>query len=201
VFCGCNSSNETGTVEPLSPAQERAQLLAKLEQKFDDPATHVKVGRSFQAERLYDKAEWHYQNAHSFDPVYWPAQAAIVKLLQVKSQNSEADVAAELFKAKVARSVKNSLALGDAFKEARVDDYALACYAQALRLDSKSPEAHKKLGFYYFDKGDKVRAKEYFKQSYNLDWNQPEVAEKLGELGVPIELQTRNRSRNTAPGG
>jgi len=200
LLCGCNNSIRTDTDESLSPAEQRAQLLAKLNQKFDDPATHVKVGRSFQAEKQYDKAMWHYQRAYSFDPVYWPAQAAIVKLLQERGQSSEADVAGKLFVAKVARSARNSLELGNAFEEAQVDKFALECYQQALHIDARSAEAYMKLGFYYLNKGDKVRAREYLKQSYNLNWNQPDVAYRLGELGVPIVLKAKKASGEKTKG-
>jgi len=200
LLCGCNTAIQRDTDESLSPADQRARLLVKLDQKFDDPATHVKVGRSFQADKQYDKAMWYYQRAYSFDPVYWPAQAAIIKLLQERGQSSEADVAGKLFIAKVARSAKNSLQLGNAFEEAQVDKFALECYQQALHIDAKSAEAYMKLGFYYLNKGDKVRAREYLKQSYNLDWNQPDVAYHLGELGVPIVLKTKKASGEKTKG-
>jgi len=181
LLCGCKSSNVDNSVEPLSATEQRAQLLAKLEQKFDDPATHVKVGRLFQAEGRFDDAQYHFERAYSFDPVYWPAQAAIVGLLQERGMTSEAEVAAELLMTKVARSAERSLDLGEAFEETKEDKFALRCYEQALHLDRRSARAHKMLGLYYLNRGDKVRAKEHLKQSYNLDWRQPDVAYHLGD--------------------
>lgn len=197
---GCNQGVASNGGEPLSTTEQRAQLLAKLERRFDDPATHVKVGRLFQAEGRFDDAKYHFERAHSFDPVYWPAQAAIVRLLQERGKTSEAEVAAELLMTKVARSAERSLDLGDAFEEAKEDKFALRCYEQALHLDRRSARAHKKLGFYYLNRGDKVRAKEHLKQSYNLDWNQPDVAHHLGWLRVPIVLEPQRGSKGKTSG-
>jgi len=175
-------------------------LLAKLQRKFENPVTHVELGRLFQAEGRLDDADYHYSLALRFDPVYWPAQAAIVKLLQERGKNSEADVAGKLYITQVAGSTERSIELGDAFNQAKIDKFALECYAQALRLGPKSAVAHKKLGYYYLERSDNIRAREYLKQSYNLDWNQPDVAYRLGDLGVQIVLKTKGDLKDK-PGG
>ena len=88
----------------------------------------------------------------------------------------------------VGTSTDNLLGLGRAFQEQHEDNYALACYRQALRAAPDSPEAHKRLGDYYWGKGDEVRAEEYYRRSFELDWNQPEVAHQLGLLGRVIRM-------------
>ena len=50
------------------------------------------------------------------------------------------------------------------------------------------PEVNKQVGYYYLGKEDKVRAKEYFTRSFQLNANQPDVAGELGRLGVVVKV-------------
>jgi tetratricopeptide (TPR) repeat protein len=69
-----------------------------------------------------------------------------------------------------------------------MDDYALRCFRQALDADQNSFEANKQIGFYYRDKGDTAKAKQYLLRSFELNPRQPDVAGALGKLGVVVEL-------------
>ena len=77
-----------------------------------------------------------------------------------------------------------SLRLGNAFQKQQLDEYALACFQQALNLSPSSALINKHVAYYYLGKGDKDRAKEYLVRSFQLDPSQTEVSGELGRLGV-----------------
>jgi Tfp pilus assembly protein PilF len=168
--------------------QRKAELLKELDSKFVNPRAHVELAKIYQDEKQLDEAEYHYSTALSFDPVSWPAQAGIVKIKQLKGSRHEAAVAAEVYINQVAASGERSLKLAIAFDLQKLDEYALTCYQQALRLDPESARVYKHIGYFYLDRGDEAQAEKNFVKSFNLDRLQPDVAKELGRLRVTIEL-------------
>jgi tetratricopeptide (TPR) repeat protein len=69
-----------------------------------------------------------------------------------------------------------------------MDDYAYKCYTEALKATPDSPAVNKQLGYYYLNKNNKDKAKEYFIRSFQLDSNQADVAGELGRLGVAVRI-------------
>jgi Flp pilus assembly protein TadD len=80
------------------------------------------------------------------------------------------------------------LRLAKAFQNEQLDEYALACYQEALRIAPDSAVVSKELGFYYLTRNDKVRAKEYLVRSFQFDPSQPDVANEMGRLGVEVRI-------------
>ncbi len=172
----------------MSVEKRQSLLVARLGHKFEDAEAHLELGRIYQQQGRLSDAEFHYKMALRFDPVYWAAQAAMVKLLEAKGNSAGAQQAAETFINAVGNSADRSIELGRAFEKEQLLEYALRCYQQALRLEPKSPKPYARLGYFYKNKGDMVRAREYFEKSFNLDWNQPDVVYELGRMGVRIEV-------------
>jgi tetratricopeptide (TPR) repeat protein len=190
LFCmsiGCESEQKLEPA-PLSVEEKKAELHKQLDTKFENPNAHFELGRLYQAEGNWDKAEYHYTVALSFDPVNRPAQAALVKVLINNGDKTKAEQYAKSYINQASNSVMVSLQLAEAFHKEQLDKYALACYQQALRLDPNSPEVNKQFGFYYLNKNDKEHAKEYLSKSFQLNPNQPDVAGELGRLGVVVKI-------------
>ena len=193
LLVGCNENTQaTGinTVKQTSPEERKAQLLKSLDHKFENPDAHFQLGQLYHAERQWSQAEWHYHRALNFDPVYWPAKAAMVKLFIDSGDPAKAKNIADDYINKVSISAAQSLELALAFQNEKLDKYAMLCFQQALNLSPNSPEIHKKVGYYYLSRNDKEKAKEYFIRSFQLDPNQPEVAGELGRLGVEVRIPT-----------
>ncbi len=196
LFCtmsivGCNNDTQmTGvnTVKQISAEERKAQLLKSLDRKFENPDAHFELGRLYHAEGQWSDAEWRYHRALNFDPVHWPAQAAMVKLFIDSRDPAKAKNYADIYINKVSVSPTQSLELALAFQNERLDEYATACFQQALSLAPSSPEIHKKIGYYYLSRNDKVKAEEHFVLSYQFDNRQPDVAYELGRLGVEVRI-------------
>jgi len=192
LLSGCNSFGRAGRPRPdevaRMPAEEKkARLLKQLDRKFENPDAHFELGRLYQANGLWAQAEYYYHNTLSFDPVHRGAQAARVKVLLNGGDTARAELLAEEYMNQASNSAEKSLRLALAFQEQELDEYAFACYQQALRLSPNSAEINKQIGYYYLSKNDNVRAKDFLIRSFDLDRNQPEVAGELGRLGVVIE--------------
>ena len=189
---GCNGGNgkssESGKSQVLSAAQNRAGLLTKLERRFENPDMHFALGQSYRRDGLWIQAEYHFETALRFDPLNRAAQAAMIRLLIDSGEQAKASICAKRYIKQVEYSWKETMKLGDALEQERVEEYALACYQQAVRLAPESPQGHKALGRYYLSKNDSDMAKEYFKQSFRLDPSQAEVAGELGRLGVVVSV-------------
>ena len=197
VAVGCGEpagpvSQEVG----LPPAeQEKAMLREKIDRKFIDPQAHYQLGRLYQADGLWDKAEDEYNLALSFDPVNWRAQAAIVKVLQQSGRTDKAETYADIRIKQVSGLAESSFLLGKAFQAEGLNRYALTCYDQALLRAPESAAVNRQLGFYYLSLGDNLRAREYLTRSFELDRYQPDVAGELGRLGIVV--QTRQKTDQT----
>jgi tetratricopeptide (TPR) repeat protein len=194
---GCRYQT-TGPVKQLSPEEKKAQLLKSLDRKFDDPQAQFELGQLYQSERKWSEAEWRYHRALNFDPVLWPAQAAMVKLFIDSGDPAKAKNYADMYMNKVSTSADQSLELALAFQNAGLDEYAVACFNQALSLSPNSAEIHKKFGYYYLSRNDKEKAKEHFIRSFQIDPRQPDVAGELGRLGVEVRIpqQTGQNANN-----
>lgn len=189
---GCNGP-EPGppTSQKIAPAPEehqKAQLIAKINRRFESPQAHYQLGRLYQSNGLWDKAEYEYNLVLSFDPVHRRAQAATVALLHQKGLPQKARDHADIYIKQVSGSAESSFNLGKAFQAERLYRYTLACYEQALQRAPDSAAIHKQLGYYYLTSGDQSRARYYLRRSFELDPYQPEVAGQLGRLGVAVRM-------------
>lgn len=209
VISGCNGpaarASKAEEIQALPAQARKAELLAMLEQKFENPKAHFQLGQLYQAEGLWQKAEYHYNTALSFDPTLREAQAAMVKLFLDSGDIAKSKTYAGIYMNQVSVSPGQALRLGMAFQNQSLDEYALACYKQALHLAPNSAQVNKQLGYYYLSKNDTVRAKEYFTRSFQLDPGQPEVAGELGRLGVevriPGKVETTTKQTENLTGG
>ena len=195
LFSGCDSFNkgrnakgpQVDEVEPTPAEKKKAKLLKQIDRKFENPDTHFELGRLYQADGLWTRAEYHYNIAFSFDPAHRAAQAAMVKVLLDSGDTAKAKLSAEIYTNQVSGSAAGSLQLALGFQRQQLDEYALTCYQQALQLAPNSAKINRQIGYYYLSKGDIARAKDYLTRSFQLNSNQPEVAGQLGRLGVEIK--------------
>ena len=189
---GCNSQEASiggaGQAQDMPLDIRKAEVLKELDRKFENPQAHFELGQIYQAEGLTQKAEYHYNVALSFDPANMQAQVAMVKLFLDSGNTAKGKNYADAYVKDVSGSATQSLRLAAAFQKGQLDEYALTCYQQALRLEPESAEVNKQVGFYYLGKDDKAKAKEYFVRSFKLDPRQPEVAGELGRLGVEVRI-------------
>ena len=192
MLVGCNEGNAASPGSDDVPAVtftgKRAGMLTKLQGRFEDADLHFELGQSFREDGLWKKAEYHFETSLRFDPTHRAAQAAMTKLLIDNGQQGKASVCAERYINQADYSLKETMKLGKAFQAEGADEYAFACYQQAVRLSPDSPQGHKALGRYYLNKNDEELAKEYLKQSFRLDPSQAEVAAELGRLGVIVRI-------------
>jgi lipoprotein NlpI len=194
LLSGCKPEGEkvtTTQVEKIikTPTEvKKEQLLKSIERRFDNPSAHFELGQLYQTEGKWAAAEYRYGIALRFDPVLRDAQAAMVKVLTESGNTIKAKLLADTYKKQVSSSSEWSFELAQAFLKQKLDEYALACYQQALHLEPTSAKVNKHLGFYYLSKDDKIRAREYLSSSFELNRNQPDVALALGQLGVEIRI-------------
>lgn len=187
---GCFWWGKTGSQEVLvdESVELKQDLLAKIDRKYENPEAHYKLGKIYQSERQWSKAESEFHIAVGFAPGYWRADAAIVRVLVDSGQGARSELAAEHSINRAAFSAKSSLLLGQAFELENFDDYAFTCYQQALSLSPNSAVLTKKIAYYYLTKGDKVRGEEYLRRSFQLDPYQADVAGELGRMNISIEM-------------
>jgi Flp pilus assembly protein TadD len=186
LFAGCNNPKNTTGAPVVSSQDRKAELLKMLERRPENPKAQYELGKIFQSEGRYSDAEWRYNQALTFDPVFRQAQASMVNLF-VDSRNSTKEKHyAEIYMQQVSANADQALELAMAFQEVQLDRYALACYQKALELAPNSAKVHKQMGYYYLNKGDKQKAADHFVQSYNAYPNQPDVARELGLLDIKV---------------
>jgi tetratricopeptide (TPR) repeat protein len=204
-FSGCaEQQTVSGGVETLkiTPVEKTEdELLTDLHFKFENPDAHYHLGRVYHKQGRWAKAEYHYNLALSFDPAHRAAQAALVKMLADSGDAAKAEQFAKAYMNQVAISAKQSLKLARAFEQEQLYEYSLACYEQALRLGPDLPEVSKYFGYYYLNRGDKERAKEFLTRSFRLNPNQPDVAGALGRLGVAVEVPRKTEKQEAKPSG
>ena len=196
--CGGNSQKEADLNKiPLSSAEvQKEDLRQRLEVKYSDADAHYQLGKLYQADGLWDRAENEFTLATGFDPANWKAEAAKAKVLLQQDDKNMAALSAEHATNRARVSAESSLLLGKAFQKEELDEYAVACYNQALTLAPSSAALHKQIGYYYLSKNDKARAEEYLRRSFQLNPYQAEVAGELGRMGVIVQIPTKTR-KNT----
>lgn len=196
ILCisGCDSFKKpeplTGTPEQI----ERASVERRIASNFEDSDAHYRLGKLYMLDRLLSKAEYEFSLAIGFDPQNRNAQAAHVKVYQVMGNKEKSAQLAEIYMRQVNSRAEDGLLLGRAFQAEGLDDYALACYQKALSLAPDSAVLNKHIGFYYLNKGDRVRAEGYLKRSIQADPYQSDVAGELGKMGVRIEVPRKASS-------
>lgn len=177
----------TGRIEILSAKEKRAELLKRIDRKFEDPDAHFELGQLYKVDGMWSEADHHYRIALDFAPVHRNAQAGRVKILLSSGDATAAGLLAEEYISQTLISDSASLGLGLGFAKQGLDEYALRCYRQALDLAPDSAKANKQMGYYYLGKDDKGQAVEYLTRSFQLNPNQPDVAGELGRLGVEVK--------------
>ncbi|MBA7602615.1 hypothetical protein ES703_09711 [subsurface metagenome] len=197
---GCNSFGRAGRLKSdevaRTPAEEKkAKLLKQLDRKFENPEAHFQLGQLYQADGMWAQAEYRYNNTLSFDPVHRGAQAARVKVLLNGGDTARAELLAGEHMTQASNSAEKSLRLALAFQEQELDEYALACYQQALHLAPNSPRINRQIGYYYLSKNEDARAKDFLVRSFQLNRNQPDVARELGRLGVVVRRPRKTEKR------
>lgn len=187
VIAGCPITQKSAARKPAVRVSPDVELRGKLDKKFEDPEAHYQLGKLAHSRRQFDKAIFEYHTALGFNPMHYRAQAGIVKATMDQKKPDQANTIAELYISQAAFSAPRSLQLGRVFEKEGLDNHALGCYYQAAGLAPKSSEPYKMLGHYYMAKGDKVRAEENLRRSFELNPNQPDVSSELGRLGVHIQ--------------
>jgi tetratricopeptide (TPR) repeat protein len=191
VLGGC-----AGTAAPPPPVpptgtptadMTEAQLLAELNKKFENPQVHYDLARLYHKSRNWNKAEYHYVRAISFEPGNKAAQAGLVKMFADSGDKAKAEQFANGYIRQAAISVTETLRLGWEFEQLGMDEYALRSYRQAIAAAPDSDAANKQIGMYYLSKGDTANAKQYLMRSFELNPRQPDVAGALGKLGVVVQ--------------
>ena len=198
--CGLFSKSKGADEVELTPAeQEKLKLLKQIDRKFETPEAHFELGQLYQADGLWVQAENEYNIALSFDPAHRRAQAALVKVLLDSGDTAKGELSAEIFMNQVSGSASGSLRLAIAFQKEQLDDYALACYRQALRLAPNSAKINRQIGYYFLSKGDENRARDYLSRSFEIQPNQSDVALTLGQLGVEIRIPQKTEINPEQP--
>jgi Tfp pilus assembly protein PilF len=191
-FGGCNGegglNGDAGPRPTISSEKTEAELLAELDRKFENPQAHYELARLYHRSQNWIKADYHYNQALSFDPANRGAQAGLVKMFIDRGETAKAEQFANSYLRQAAISVDETLRLAWEFDKVGLDDYALRGFRQALDAAPDSFEANKQMGFYYLGKGDNAKAKQYLMRSFELNPRQPDVAGALGRLGVVVEL-------------
>lgn len=191
ILGGC-----AGTEAPAPPVNSggavpsdktEAQLLADLNNKFENAQAHYDLARVYHKSQNWNKAEYHYNVALGFNPANRAAQAGLVKMLADRGAKAKSDGAANSYIRQAGVSVKETLRLGWEFEQLGMDEYALRSYRQAITAAPDSDAANKQIGLYYLGKGDSANAKQYLMRSLELNPRQPDVAGALGRLGVVVQ--------------
>jgi tetratricopeptide (TPR) repeat protein len=181
VSGGCRTKSDTG-------APTVKKLNAQLKQKFENPLAHYQLGKIYQQQGDWNKAASEYALAVQFDPVFWDAQASMIKVLRLAGEEQKADQTANTYIKGASGFAEDSLALGRAFEQQNIDDYALRAYEQALKLAPRSPVIYKQLGYYYLARNNNDMAKTYLTKSFQLDPYQADVAAELGKMGIRVQV-------------
>ena len=195
VLCaaaGCNEVDvNTGDIPPVRSDIRKTELLQQLQRRFADPELHFELGKIYQTEGQWDKAVFEFRVAKGYNPVHWDAAAATVKTFYQAGKNDRAVIMSENYINEAGYSATSSLQLGKAFQNEMLEDEALTCYQQALRIAPDSAGLNKQVGYYYLAKNDLVRAEQYLRRSFEIEPS-AEVSGALGRLGIAVELPRKN---------
>jgi tetratricopeptide (TPR) repeat protein len=201
VIAGCRSTSKPAVEDSSRIAADirKVEIQRELDKKWENPAAHYELGQIYHAEGDWSKAEYHYNIALGFNPAYREVQAAMVKLQLDKGDKQMADKLANNYITQVVSMPEQVLSLGAAFEKQGMDAFALDCYNKALKATPDSWEVNRQLGYYYLHKNKKDIAKDYFIRSFQLNPNQPDVANELGKLGVAISVPRPAAPTSPAP--
>lgn len=191
ILSGCDSLlNDKSPQKEITSEEEarKAELLAKIENKYENPEAHYELGKLYYADGMLDKADFEYRVTIGFDPVHYRAQAGVVRILTDQKETERARIVAEMYMNQAAVSAEASLRLGKAFQNEGLDEWAILCYQQAGDLAPNSAVVFKQIGYFYLAKGDQVRAEENLRRSFQLDPYQSEVAGELGRMGIMVQI-------------
>ena len=186
ILFGCVQQPRPNFSDDISPEQKKVELKRSLDRRYNDPPTHFLLAQLYHAEGAWDDAEFYYNNALRFDPVYRPAQAGLVKLFIDRGDTLKAQHYYENYMNQVGDNPSKIVELAREFQVQGLDSYAMKCFNEALSIAPKSAEVHKYLGYFYLSRNDKDKAREHFEESFNTDNTQEDIARELGKLGVPI---------------
>ncbi len=197
--CGPAATGPQRTIETeLRQADQRkVELLAEIEQHYENPRAHYELGRIYHADGLWSKAAFHFVVTIDFDPANYLARAALLRTLVDGGKEQKADMIVAGYIKQASYSAKQLLILGRAMQWEKLDKYAMDCYEKALEIAPNSAMLYKQLGYYYLSRKDRVRAEEYLRKSFNLDPYQPEVAGELGRMGIVIEVPRDDKESDT----
>jgi Tfp pilus assembly protein PilF len=176
-----------GCSKPDNSSPTIAKLNALLKQKFENPVAHYQLGQIYQQQGDWNKAASEYDLAVKFDPVYWDAQAGMIKVLRMAGEEEKSAQMLQIYLRSASLVPEDSLALGGAFERQQLDDCVLAAYEQALKMRPKSAAINKKIGYYYLAKNNQDMAKTYLRRSFELDPYQPDIAGELGKMGIIVK--------------
>jgi tetratricopeptide (TPR) repeat protein len=188
-----------GCQKPDTSAPTVAKLNAVLKKKFENPVAHYMLGQIYQQQGDWNKAASEYDLAVKFDPVYWDAQAGMIKVLRLAGEEDKSAQMLQIYLRSASLVPEDSLALGTAFERQNVDDCAQAAYEQALKMQPKSAVINKKIGYYYLARNNKDMAKTYLRRSFELDPYQPDVAGELGKMGIIVKTPETLPKTQPAP--
>ena len=189
-LAGCPQNN-TPKVDPHIRAAtdfRKNELLKEIDKKWENPTAHYELGQLYHASGDYAKAEYYYNIALGFNPAYREVQASMVKLQIDKGDKARGDWIANNYITQVSSSPEQILSLGMAFEKQGMDEYALRCYQEGLKIAPDSYKISRQLGYYYLARNQKGLARDMFIRSFQLNSNQPDVALELGKLGVSVKI-------------
>lgn len=186
--CAGNKTKKPETISQIRVDRQESQLVKQVERNFGNSNCHYNLGKYYQNMALLDKAEYEYNLALGFDPVNRDAQAAMVKTLELAGKTERSQQVAGIYIDQIDVFAEDALLLGRAFQREGLSDYALQCYQKAVVLAPESAALQKQIGYFYLAKGEKIRAEEYFRRSFQLDPYQADVAGELGRMGVVVSI-------------
>jgi tetratricopeptide (TPR) repeat protein len=187
-----------GTMTGPSDKTE-AMLLSELDRRYENPQAHYELARLYHRSQNWLKADFHYNQAISFNPANRPAQAGQIKMFIDRGEAAKAEQYANGYIRQSAGAVIEMIRLGWEFEQLGLDAYALRCYRHALEAAPDSHEANRQMGYYYLNKGDSDQAKRYLMRSFELNPRQPDVAGALGRLGVVVQAPVEPEPMTTRP--
>lgn len=171
-------------VAGCSPTHERKVKLLRQIKEAPTAELYFQLGQVYQEEQNWYLTEYYYDLSMGFERTGLDAQAANVASLKGEDAKSAALTAI----GSVSHSAADSLRLATAFEKQGLDDYALACYNQALALAPNSARANLLVSYFYGRQNENAKAKEYLVKSYQLCPKQNSVPSDLGRQGIPMQL-------------
>jgi len=185
--CALKTPKVDRTYVETIPDKE-SYLLSKLDERFENPNVLCELGRYYQSEGKWEKAEYYFKTALGFDPAHRKTQAAYVNMLVAKGENAKADQTVQRYQRQLVNEPLKLVELAMVLADEKMDVYAISCFDKALQIAPTSFEANKQVGMFYLNRDENTKAKGYLTKSFELNPNQAEVAGALGRLGVVVEV-------------